>query len=335
MDKYRIFEYWNRTRDSLLASVNKELWVFLFFLFLSSVFWLLQTLDETFDTEITIPIELTDVPEDIVIISSLPDALHVSVHDKGVVLLRYWKNGISPIQLSFSDCNCNVTQGHGRISPSDIQNAVQERLLATTKVQAIRPDTLEFYYNYGQHVTVPVKVAGSVDVESHHYLLDLSTEPSEVKVFASSLVLDTLTAVQTQPVKLSGLQENTTLDVDLHPIRGARIEPSRVKLTAKVDVYMENTIEVPLISLNFPGDKQLRTFPSTVRVTYTVGYAHNKEIARDNFVIVVTYEDILELQQRGISRIPLHVKSIPEGVKNVRIDPGEVDYLIESVGEVD
>ena len=48
---------------------------------------------------------------------------------------------------------------------------------------------------------------------------------------------------------------------------------------------------------------------------------------------VVTYDEILELQKKGVARIPVQIKSIPDDVTNVRIEPGEVDYLIESTDE--
>ena len=46
----------------------------------------------------------------------------------------------------------------------------------------------------------------------------------------------------------------------------------------------------------------------------------------EDFVLVVSYEELL---QNTSSKIPLHLKSIPEGVSAVRIHPAEVDYLLE------
>ncbi|MBR4758285.1 MAG: YbbR-like domain-containing protein, partial [Bacteroidaceae bacterium] len=207
----------------------------------------------------------------------------------------------------------------------------QERLLGSSKVQSIRPDTIEYYYNHGLNAMVPVVIQGDVETNPHYYLLDVTASPSEVRVYAAASVLDTLKAVYTHPVSMKDLQENTSEEVLLRNIRGAKVEPRMVTVSASVDVYMENTIEVPIVSLNFPGDKQLRTFPASVMVSYTVGYARNKEIGKKNFVSVVTYEEILELQRRGVSKIPIHLKSIPDGVKDIRIEPSEVDYLIESV----
>lgn len=333
MDKYRLQSYWSKLRESLLSHKSKELGVFSFFLLLSAGFWLLQTLDETFETDLLVPIELTDVPDDIVITSPLPSHLRVTVKDKGTGLVRYWHHKLDTIRVSFSSYGNVSVSGRVRISQSDIQKALQSRLLGDTKLQAVRPDTLEFYYNHGLHALVPVAIAGEVDTNPHYYLLDVQTSPSMVEVYAMASTLDTLTAVPTVPVNLTDLKENTTIEVDLAPIRGAKIEPSKVMLTANVDVYMENTIEVPIVSLNFPGDKQLRTFPSTVKVTYTVGYSRNRELTRDNFVSLVTYEEILELRRQGKTMLPVQLKTVPEGVTNVRIDPKEVDFLIEDVSE--
>ena len=333
MDWYRAKVRWRQLCDFLFSRRSREFSVFLFFLVVAAGFWLLQTLDETFETEVRVPIELTDVPEDVVITTPLPSQLHVTVRDRGTMLIRYWRHSVDTLRFSFGEYDGGTVNGRVRIPQADVQKLLQERLLGTTKVQAIRPDTLEYYYNHGLNATVPVVVAGEVDTNPHYYLLDVQTSPSEVQVFASAATLDTLTAVRTIPVSLTDLQENTTVDVALRPIRGAKIDPERVKLTATVDVYMENTIDVPVVSLNFPAGKQLRTFPSTVQVTYTIGYARSREVTRKNFVSVVTYEELLELQEKGATKIPVRLKSIPEGVNNVRIEPSEVDYLVETVSE--
>ncbi|MBQ8969390.1 MAG: YbbR-like domain-containing protein [Bacteroidaceae bacterium] len=295
----------------------------------------MQTLDETFETEIVVPLELVDVPEEVVVTTPLPDQLRVTVKEKGTTLLRYWNHKIPPVQIPFPDYDNGTANGRVRLSPSEIQKAVQERLFSSSKVQSIRPDTLEFYYNHGMHAMVPVVVTGEVETNPRFYLMELQTDPADVKVFAASSTLDTLTAVRTVPVSLTDLKENTTVEVKLAPIRGAKVEPDRVNVTALVDVYMESSVEVPVVSLNFPGDKQLRTFPSTIKVTYTIGYARSKEVTRRNFVFVITYEELLELQNQGVTKIPVHLKTIPEGVTNVRFEPQELDFLVENINEED
>ena len=94
----------------------------------------------------------------------------------------------------------------------------------------------------------------------------------------------------------------------------------------------EKTVEVPIIGLNFPGDKVLRTFPSKARVTFRVGSSQFSRYTADNFVLAATYEELL---QNPFIKYRLHLKSLPEGVSNVRIVPQEVDYLIEQTDSSD
>ncbi len=329
MDRYRLKRALKKTSDFLVSPTSREFFVFLFFLAVAAIFWMLQTLDETLDKRLTVPLELVNVPEDVVITSPLPDQVTVYVSDKGTSLIHYLRHGVQPVQISFNDYSTTPEGGKVTIPTTDATKLIQASLLPTSRIKSITPDTLEFYYNHGLSKTVPVIVAGTVQASPDCYLLDIKPSPAEVQVFASTQVLDTLTAVYTTPVALTELSENTYADVSLLPIKGAKFSEQKVRLEVLVDVYMENTVDVPIHSTNFPASKHLTTFPSEAQVTYTVGYAQSKTVKPEDFVILLAYEQILECQRQGNAKIPLTLRNIPEGVSDVRIEPQEVDYLVE------
>lgn len=334
-DRYRLQRWLRNVREYMLGARSRELLVFVFFLCLSFGFWLLQAMDETFEADVAVPLELTDVPDDIVITAPLPDELIVRIKDKGAVLARQWRHRQRPLVVSYANYVKAHSNGVVRLPNADLQRLLQSRFPASTRIQSVRPDTIEFYYNQGRHTTVPVVVTGVVETDAQHYMLSLEPQPREVKVFASTGLLDTLSAVRTKPLALTNLHDNTTVTVELEPIRGAKFELSQVRVQAVLDVYMENTVEIPIVSTNFPADRQLRTFPQMVKVTYTVGYARSREVSKENFLSVVTYEDVLALQERGENKIPIQLRNIPEGVTVLRIEPSEVDYLVETVNDVE
>ena len=101
--RFQVQDLWRKVKDFLLNAMGKEFLVFLFFLALSAGFWLLQTLDETFEAEVKIPLVLVDVPEDVMITTPLPEALEVTVKDKGATLMRYWRHSMQPILISYRD----------------------------------------------------------------------------------------------------------------------------------------------------------------------------------------------------------------------------------------
>ncbi len=320
---------WQKIRKALVSDRSRECLVFLFFLLVAAIFWMLQTLDETLNKEVTVPLELVNVPEDVVIITPPPGRLRVVVRDKGTSLVHYIRHKMEPLRIPFPEHNVASDNGHVRIQNADIHRMVQDCLLPSSEIISISPDTLDFYYNHGLSKTVPVVVAGTIDISPDHYLLDVHTNPSEVTVWASASVLDTLTAVYTSPVELLDIAANTTKNVALQPIRGTKFSAEGVKLEVLVDVYMENTLSVPIHTSNFPPDIRLTTFPSEVQITYTVGYTQNKDITADDFVILFTYEQVLDFQRQGKEKLPLTLRSVPENVTDVSIEPHEVDFLVE------
>lgn len=327
-----------RKTNILLASPRfKELLVFLIFLLASTAFWVVLTMDETLENSVKVEVEIVNIPEDIEITSPCASKIKVLARDRGTIFFNYWRNRIEPIRIPFSRFLETDFEGHGTVAASEIQRMIQSNLLSTTKVLHLTPDSLEIYFaKKNTQRTIPVHVSGHVEVDSEYYLLGVESSPKEIIVQAPKAILDTLRYVTTQPVRLTGLTKNTITHTKLQPIVGAKFSQKDVDVEANVDVYIENTISVPILTSNFPADRTLRIFPShEVKVTYTIGYAHNKEVTADNFVILLTYEQILNYQQQGFKKIPLQVRSIPAGVSNVHIEPEEVDYLIEHIEEED
>jgi hypothetical protein len=193
-------------------------------------------------------------------------------------------------------------------------------------VQGLRPDTLEFYFNRGLCYRLPVRPVGTFTPSAQSYIQSVSVSPDSVDVYAPASVLDTMRYAYTQALSVKDLGRTTTRTARLMPIRGVKYEPDEVSVTLNVDFYAEKTIKVPVIGLNFPPDRRLRTFPSHASITFRVGSAQLKDISAENFVLAFTYE---ELMQNASDKLALHLKSLPAGVSNVRITPQEVDYLIE------
>jgi hypothetical protein len=108
-----------------------------------------------------------------------------------------------------------------------------------------------------------------------------------------------------------------------------KYEPSLVSIKVGVGYYTEKTVKVPIIGLNFPAEKKLRTFPAQANITFRIESGRYNKISADDFVLATTYEELL--QNTESSKLELHLKTVPEGVSNVRISPREVDYLIEQI----
>ena len=320
-----------KTRDFLLSDKFREALVFLFFVLVSFGFWLLQTLDYTYQTEFKVPPRLKNIPKDVILTSDLPDEVKVRVEDRGTVLLNYMLGRtFFPVSFDFKDFQNGGS--HVRISSSEMQKRISSQLNVSTKLISIRPDTIDFIFTKGLAKKIPVRLNGdsSISATRQYYISSVKLTPDSVIAYAPKEILDTLRMACTTPFIATNVTDTLEKRVSIDKITGVKFVPSYTDVFILTDMYSEKTVEVPVIGVNFPAGKVLRTFPSKVDVTFQVGLRHFKEVDANDFFIGVTYEDVLKTKG---DKLVLNVKSAPEVVGHIRISPASVDYLIEQQSE--
>lgn len=314
-------------KDFLLSEKSREFFIFLFFFFIASGFWLLQTLNNDYETEFSIPVKLKNVPNNVVITSEPASELHIKVKDKGTVLLNYMLGkSFYPITLDFNDYK--GTNNHVSVYAPQFEKKILNQLNASTRLLLMKPDTLEYYYSTGDSKLVPVRLQGTVSAGREYYLSDTIFTPDSVLVYASEKALDTITVAYTQKLKIEDISDTLKRQVSLASRKGVKFVPASIEMMLPVDIYTEKTVEVPLRGVNFPADKVLRAFPSKVQVTFQVGLSRFRQISADDFHIYVSYEELLHV---GSDKYTVKLKNIPKGVSHVRFNPEQVDFLIEQV----
>jgi len=316
-----------RIKNFLLSKQSREFFVFLLFFFIAGAFWLLQTLNDDYEAEFSIPVRLRNVPNNVIITSEPPSELKVRVKDKGVVLLNYAiARNFYPINLDFN--NYKGTNNHIKIYATEYEKRILSQLNASTRLLAVRPDTLDYIYSTGVSKQVPVRMRGKVTSGRQYYIPDTLYNPDSVFVYAPKTVLDTIKYAYTENITLENISDTTNYQATIRSVKGAKFVPNSVELTFPVDIYTEKTVEVPLIGTNFPPDKVLRTFPSKVKVTFQVGMRKYKDIESENFAIFIPYEELMRLDS---DKYKVYFKTIPGGISNIRISPEEINFLIEQV----
>lgn len=314
-----------KIRTFLLSDKCRECLVFLFFVLISFCFWMLQTLDESYQTEFKVPVRLKNVPKEVVLTSDFPDNVRIRVEDRGTVLLNYMLGRtFFPISFDFNDYKDEGA--HVCISSAELTKKVAAQLNVSTKVLSIRPDTLDFIYTQAKAKKVPVRLVGTVQAARQYYISRVSFSPDSVMAYAPQEILDTLKAAYTERLHWENVSDTLKERVRMGKLKGVKYIPAYNDVSVYVDMYSEKTVEVPVIGINFPAGKVLRTFPSKVQVTFQVGLRHFKDVSSDDFFIGVTYEDVLKAKG---DKLPLVLKGAPDFVSHVRVNPSAVDFLIE------
>ena len=313
-----------RLRRFLSKILNRNFLVFIFFLAMSAAFWLFLALNDEYERDFAVSVRLRGVPENVVITTGLPSSFHVVLKDRGSQLLHYRYAGLPVLTFDFK--NYDQQSGHVVLSLADVTKVLIQKLPVTTKLVSYKPDKLEYYFNNGLNVRLPVQLRASLRPEHYYGISSVRVIPDSVTVYATQDILDTLSSATTVPIYLSNISENQVRRIDLSKIRGVKFEPASVKLKINVDQMTEKTVLAPVKWVNFPASKTLRTFPSKVKIIFQVGMSMYRKITADDFTIVVNYADLLKETDGNVH---LSLKSIPFGVSHVRIVPSDVDFLIE------
>lgn len=313
-------------RNFLFSSANREFLTFFFFLVLSTIFWLMTALNETYEREIGVPAYLVNIPKNVVVTSDMEDTVRITVRDKGFALLAYtYGEGIRPINVNFQSAITRQS-GYGVVSSQELMKMINQRFSGSSKIVQVKPDRLDFHYNYGLSRQVSVKMSGHVVPGKSFYLARTRFWPEKVTVYGSKQALDSLRFVKTVPINITNFNDTVLRTVALETIKGVKIVPNTVRIGLYPDILTEENIEVPITAINMPEGKVLRTFPQRVTVNFIVGASLFRSISPEQFAVVVDYNEIID---HPSDKCSIHLRETPQGVRNARLKMTQVDYLIE------
>ena len=319
---------WGLIREFFFSKANKEQFLFIFFLVLSGIFWLITTLNETYEKEFTIPVSIANIPKNAVLTSADTDTIKVTIRDKGFALFSYqFGDVLKKIRPSFRTYSRH--NGMGVVPASDLKKLIAQQLSSTSVITAVKPEKLEFYYNYGNKKRVPLRWSGRVIPEELYYISRVDYSPDSVTIYASDEKLDSISMIYTEPLNYANFRDTLVAHCEVAKIKGVKIVPDQVKVTFVTDLLTEERIEgIPIQCLNMPEGKVLRTFPAKVAVKFVTGASIYRTLRPEDFTVYADYE---EIRKHPTEKCRIFIKDVPRGISRARLEVNMVDYLIESI----
>ena len=312
-------------RNFLFSNMNKQFLVFIFFLILSAAFWMFMTLNETYEHEIKIPVQIVNVPKNVVLTSPSVDTVRVMVRDRGWVIMSYMY-GEKKRMVRMNYKSYDRGNGGGIVSTSDLRRAVEQQMESSSKVTAVKPEKLEFFYNNGERKRVPVRYTGRVIPEQLYFISHIEYNPDSVDIYASQEKLDSIRVILTEPLNYVGFRDTLQINCRLAHPSDVKVVPEHIRIGFQTDVLTEESLNVPIKCVNLPEGKVLRTFPAKMKVNFVVGVSELKNLRPEDFQVVADY---LEIEQNPSEKCNLYLRSVPHGISRATLAAKQVDYLIE------
>lgn len=323
---HRLRQLYDILKDFLSAFSGKEFLIFLFCLAISGIFWLMMTLNETYEVEFPVPMRLAGVPKNVVMTSDMSDTIRVTIRDKGFTMMAYESyNRLRPIRLNFAKY-ANRQTGKGQVPATDLQKIIRQRLYGSSVITAMKADKLDFSFNFGRNKRVRVRLSGNIIPGNNYYLAHVQIVPDIATVYASKELLSKIEGVATEQLNISNFEDTVVRTVRIRKIDGAKISPATVRVTLFPDVLTEGTQEVPIKAVNKPANLTIRTFPQTATVKYSVGANVYRQVRPTDFEVYVDYK---EIASHPSDKCRLYLRSHSRLARNARLVSDRVDYLIE------
>lgn len=312
-------------KEEVSKKDKSKLLTFLIFLLISTVLWFLIKLTKEYTTQTVFTVSYSEIPVN-KWVSTSEQSVKLSFVANGFATLRH--NLLRPqrrlVVIPLNEVPYHLEGGNTYSYGSQyVADRVADKLGIPSGNVTMNDDKQYFNMEDLQSKVLPVKVPLDIVTQRQYdiYGNPLVT-PSSITVFGPKNMLDTMSAVFTQP--LHALNVNATIEQAL-PIDfydGAiRAEEPMVQVVVEVVQFTEVDIQVPVTLSN---TMNVRFFPEAMNVKCMVPI---KDYATLNVNAFQVLADTAQLRQRQ-PLLDIHLVKTPPYVQVLKTEPDRVEYLI-------
>lgn len=309
---------------------NRNLPVFLVFLFLSFGFWFLNALRKEYVTNLKYPILLTHFPADAMPDPAVANYVLLKVRAEGFHLLQYqYADFFDAVEVKVDQLpTYNTSQGFGvYFLPRHYLRLFSSQLPSKLELIEISSDTLYIPILPRKSKTVAVKPFMRVSFERQHMSsTGVSVFPDSVLVSGAAHMVDTMRWVSTNLLEDKSIKDTLTREVSLNTASGLQYSHTTIRVIIPVEAFTQKSVNVPVSARHLPENFHFKSFPSSVRVSFMVGLSQFDDILPTDFSAIV---DFSEVQGLSVERMKVKIEKMPRGIQNMTYSPIFVDYLIE------
>lgn len=297
--------------------------LYVWFLFISFVFWLTLTLNNSFQQDLLIPLKLKSVSDSTTMISDVPQAIRITLKDRGTAMLKYRFGNLPMLQIDFSEYSNG--QGLLRVPSAELLGELRNLFSAGSVITAVNPDSLRLLYTNLPPKKVPLNF--DLDIQPNlQYVINgpVRCNVDSVLVYSDKNTLSGLTEAYTYHVEERDLTDTLVREVAVAPIVGTKIVPKSVRLTIPVEQLIYKKQRVPVMVVDQPVNINVLTFPAMVEASFLVPQSmYRKTVA---IKAAVYYNDVLE---SATNHVAVKVVEAPALCKSISLSVDSVEYIIE------
>ena len=328
MSKQNIFtsigQKLNSIKKITRTEQGKEILTFLAFVVLATGIWFILAINDNREDIVQIPIELTNVPQETMLLQDVPPYIEVRIRDKGAALLSYNINGFTPIKIDFD--RHNNQRDALSVSNSTLIEYARRELRPTTVINDFTPDSIRIAYTNDQGRRLPITIKADIATSVYSTLSDsIYTIPDSVTIYGKAAQISRLYSLSTEEIVAHHIIDTTYIRARIEPIEGTRIVPDSVTIVIPAEEYTTKTLSVPVAIGGVPSQYSIMTFPSQVTLTCLVPMSKYSKVIADDFLVGNTFDII---QKTPGSYGAIQIINAPEYALNLSLSTDSIEYII-------
>lgn len=302
--------------------------VFTLCVVLSTIFWFLTQLSDSQKSYTPFEVEYINLPKGLVITNELPNKIDVELESQGFQLLKYELNFSSEklaIDLSKVKFRGNEFDKNGVLLTDFSIADFEGQLKNQVEINSVSPDTIFFSLSKSMEKKLAVKPIIQVDMGEGYDLVGVSPSPDSVLVKGSYHFFNENKDLKVLVDSLPEFTDSVNYVMDVLLPHGVTISDKNLKVLINKENVLKQSMTVPVKVINAPIGKELQLFPNKVNVSFYSSNSVRERLSSSSFNFVVDYNEIMG--RDNVSRISVQPYLIPDGVQNVKVSPGKLEFI--------
>ena len=302
--------------------ILQNFWFKLAAVVMALLLWFHVATDRVYEYTERLPLEITNVPQQLLLAERLPDYVNVTIQGRGKELLKLILAEKKTLKIDAGEFNRGETDY--AVKPEDIPIAEGLELKVTT---LLPPKNLKVRLDYPMEKQLPVKPNISVvPADGYEQVDGLHYAPKEVVISGPRMWVRNLQEVETQKQVIQDAKESVSGQIDLVLPEGYNLSLSQEKINYSVSLERTEERRIParaIFAVNLGRKTEVELRPDSVTLTVAGAQSLVSQLEPDSIKVTV---DCLQVSRRDTVRLPVRV-DLPTGIRLVRAEPDSVRAL--------
>ncbi len=314
--------------SSILSKIDLKIYAVC--VVISSFIWLIMTLSDNYTKRIEFPVSYTNFPKGMILVNNPANEISFDVKSQGFELASVSIANRDSIKIDLSSLKYRKTK-YNRYVAAIATRVFRYNIINQIKVDDVgtdfKPDSLYLVFDSLVSKELPIKLNSRITYQKgYNKYGDIVISPAKIIVKGPALSFKKIKYINTDSLIINDL--NTDVSKELHLKRldkNISYEIKTVNVKIKTEKYSEFSVWVPVNIISNVPNLRVKTFPSKVKMTFSMALPDYKNLTDTSFRVAVKLDSLDLLHQ---NKLILKLVKKPKGVVSAEMNADVVDYVI-------